>query len=130
METCYRHPSRETGVRCSSCERPICTDCMVYAAVGIKCPECAGRVTGAKGAARRVQRGAAPGAGGLVTKSLIGVNLAVILLPLFQQAVVNEGAQRIKHVFAVHAANRLGGLERAAAQKYCNSPQDCALALL
>jgi hypothetical protein len=39
--TCYRHPSRETSVSCSDCGRPICTDCMVYSAVGIKCPECA-----------------------------------------------------------------------------------------
>ncbi len=38
---CYRHPSRETAVSCSNCERPICTDCMVYTPVGIKCPECA-----------------------------------------------------------------------------------------
>jgi hypothetical protein len=38
---CYRHPNRETAVSCSDCGRPICTDCMVYSAVGIKCPECA-----------------------------------------------------------------------------------------
>jgi hypothetical protein len=38
---CYRHPGRETAVSCASCERPICTDCMVYTPVGIKCPECA-----------------------------------------------------------------------------------------
>jgi hypothetical protein len=37
---CYRHPGRETNVSCSDCGRPICTDCMVYSAVGIKCPEC------------------------------------------------------------------------------------------
>jgi len=28
MPTCYRHPTRETGVACSNCGRPICTDCM------------------------------------------------------------------------------------------------------
>ena len=28
MATCYRHPSRETGVSCSNCGRPICPDCM------------------------------------------------------------------------------------------------------
>jgi hypothetical protein len=39
--TCYRHPERETAVSCSDCGRPICTDCMVYSPVGIKCPECA-----------------------------------------------------------------------------------------
>lgn len=83
-QVCYRHPSRETGVRCSNCERPICTDCMVYAAVGIKCPECAGRATGAKGAAQRVQRGAASGTGDVVTKTLIGMNVAVYLLQVVQ----------------------------------------------
>ncbi|MGH3031342.1 MAG: rhomboid family intramembrane serine protease [Gaiellaceae bacterium] len=83
-QVCYRHPSRETAVRCSNCERPICTDCMVYAAVGIKCPECAGHATGAKGAARRMQRGAAAGTGDVVTKTLIGMNVAVYLLQVVQ----------------------------------------------
>lgn len=41
MQTCYRHPSRETGVSCSSCDRPICTDCMIATPVGMRCPECA-----------------------------------------------------------------------------------------
>lgn len=38
---CANHPSRETRVSCSSCGKPICPDCMVYSAVGIKCRECA-----------------------------------------------------------------------------------------
>ncbi|HEY7829243.1 MAG TPA: rhomboid family intramembrane serine protease [Solirubrobacteraceae bacterium] len=41
MATCYRHPSRETGVACSSCGRPICPDCMTTTPVGMRCPECA-----------------------------------------------------------------------------------------
>ena len=41
METCYRHPNRETGVRCSNCERPICPDCMTSTPVGMRCPDCA-----------------------------------------------------------------------------------------
>src|SRR6185437_5158355 len=40
MATCYRHPSRETGVSCSSCGRPICPDCMTPTPVGMRCPEC------------------------------------------------------------------------------------------
>lgn len=40
---CYRHPDRETLVRCSNCDRPICPSCMTPAAVGIRCPECTGR---------------------------------------------------------------------------------------
>lgn len=38
---CGNHPGRETYVRCSDCGKPICPDCMVYSAVGIKCAECA-----------------------------------------------------------------------------------------
>ena len=41
MAVCYRHPGRETGVSCSSCGRPICTDCMTATPVGMRCPECA-----------------------------------------------------------------------------------------
>ncbi|HEY3189531.1 MAG TPA: rhomboid family intramembrane serine protease, partial [Solirubrobacteraceae bacterium] len=39
-QVCYRHPSRETGVRCSNCGRPICPDCMTPTPVGMRCPEC------------------------------------------------------------------------------------------
>ncbi len=49
METCYRHPNRETGVRCSNCERPICPDCMTSTPVGMRCPECARQRTKVRG---------------------------------------------------------------------------------
>ena len=39
-ETCYRHPGVITGVHCTRCGRPICTDCMIPAAVGYQCPTC------------------------------------------------------------------------------------------
>jgi membrane associated rhomboid family serine protease len=45
METCYRHPSRQTGVSCSSCGKPICPDCMTPTPVGMRCPDCSGRKT-------------------------------------------------------------------------------------
>ncbi|MBA2318647.1 MAG: rhomboid family intramembrane serine protease [Euzebyales bacterium] len=44
LPTCYRHPDRETRIACSSCERPICVECMNSASVGQKCPECAAPV--------------------------------------------------------------------------------------
>src|SRR3982751_672403 len=44
-QTCYRHPTRETGVNCSSCGRPICPDCMTPTPVGMRCPECARQKT-------------------------------------------------------------------------------------
>ena len=48
MATCYRHPSRETGVSCSNCGRPICPDCMTTTAVGMRCPECSRQRTPVK----------------------------------------------------------------------------------
>jgi membrane associated rhomboid family serine protease len=48
VEVCYRHPNRETGVRCSNCERPICPDCMISTPVGMRCPECARQRTRAR----------------------------------------------------------------------------------
>lgn len=38
---CYIHPDRETGLRCTSCDRPICHACVRPAPVGQLCPECA-----------------------------------------------------------------------------------------
>jgi membrane associated rhomboid family serine protease len=45
VETCYRHPNRETGVNCSNCGRPICPDCMTPTPVGMRCPECSRQKT-------------------------------------------------------------------------------------
>lgn len=72
-QTCYRHPSRETGVSCSSCGRPICPECMTPTPVGMRCPECARERT-------RVTRGA--GSAGPETPAtyvLIAINVAVFL---------------------------------------------------
>src|SRR5919197_3716521 len=78
-QVCYRHPRTETAVSCSNCGRPICTECMVFSAVGIKCPECAGRPAAAKRATTRVRSAAREGTGFVVTKALIGINVLVYL---------------------------------------------------
>jgi membrane associated rhomboid family serine protease len=70
MAVCYRHPSRETGVSCSSCGRPICPDCMTPTPVGMRCPECARERTKVKTVGSRPS---AP----LVTRILIAINVAV-----------------------------------------------------
>jgi len=72
MATCYRHPSRETGVSCSSCGRPICPDCMTPTQVGMRCPECASQRT-------RVVRMRDMAGVPRVTYALIAVNVIVFL---------------------------------------------------
>jgi hypothetical protein len=37
---CYRHPDRETRVRCGRCEQPICTRCAMQGPVGFRCKKC------------------------------------------------------------------------------------------
>jgi membrane associated rhomboid family serine protease len=81
---CYRHPGRETRVSCSECGRPICTDCMVFAPVGIRCPDHAGKEQGAARMTKGVRRAAYEGTGALVTKTLIAINVLVFLVNLAQ----------------------------------------------
>jgi membrane associated rhomboid family serine protease len=45
VQTCYRHSDRETGVSCSNCGNPICTECMTSTPVGMRCPECSAQKT-------------------------------------------------------------------------------------
>ncbi|MFI1355033.1 rhomboid family intramembrane serine protease [Streptomyces sp. NPDC020898] len=87
LPTCYRHPDRETGIRCTRCERPICPECMVSASVGFQCPECVrnGSGTGhAPGAStpRTIAGGTITADPRFLTKILIGLNVAVFLLQL------------------------------------------------
>ncbi|MFI9611144.1 rhomboid family intramembrane serine protease [Streptomyces sp. NPDC052023] len=92
---CYRHPGRETGVRCTRCERPICPECMVSASVGFQCPEC---VRGAVGTGhapnasrpRTIAGGTVAADPRLLTKILIGINLAVFLLVQARPSVLNS----------------------------------------
>ena len=74
MATCYRHPSRETGVSCSNCGRPICPDCMAPTSVGMRCPECAKQKTQVRTARNLV--GGEP----RVTYALIAVSVAARML--------------------------------------------------
>src|SRR5436190_7009236 len=97
VQTCYRHPNRETGLSCSDCGRPICTECMTVAPVGLRCPEHAGgkqrQASVAVGGRRIVMR--APqtpleGTQALVTKALIAINVAIYLITAVQGAGINN----------------------------------------
>jgi len=72
MATCYRHPSRETGVSCSNCGRPICPDCMTTTAVGMRCPECSKQRT-------KVMRMRSISTVPRLTYGLIAINVAAFL---------------------------------------------------
>jgi membrane associated rhomboid family serine protease len=78
---CYRHPDRETLVSCSNCERPICTSCMTQAAVGVRCPECAGKKARAP-ARPRVARAA--GGMAIGTTALVAINVLAFLAEMAQ----------------------------------------------
>ncbi|MFD9405651.1 rhomboid family intramembrane serine protease [Streptomyces sp. NPDC059989] len=90
---CYRHPDRDTGIRCTRCERPICPECMISASVGFQCPECVreGSGTGHRptaNAPRNIAGGVVAADPQLVTKTLIGINAAVFLAGLAAPALV------------------------------------------
>ncbi len=80
VPTCYRHPGRETHVRCTRCDRPICPECMREASVGFQCPEC---VAGGRRTERRPATwfgGGDAGQRGYVTIALVALNVAVFLI--------------------------------------------------
>jgi len=88
---CYRHPDRETYVSCSECGRGICPDCMVFAPVGIRCPDHA-NVGGVKRTPQRTVRHVRGSVGGVaapVTSALIALNVLVYLVTVGQGGGIN-----------------------------------------
>src|SRR3954471_11912497 len=80
--TCYRHPDRATGLSCSECGRPICTECMTMAPVGIRCPE-------HSGGQPYIDRSRAFDIAAPVTRALIGVNVGVYVAELLSGGGIN-----------------------------------------
>jgi membrane associated rhomboid family serine protease len=94
VPVCYRHPDRETYIRCNRCERPICPDCMTSAAVGFQCPECLaeGRATVRE---PRTVLGARTISRPYVTMALIGLNVVIFGLELLSKADPTSGTNTI-----------------------------------
>jgi membrane associated rhomboid family serine protease len=88
MATCYRHPSRETAVSCSSCGRPICPDCMTTTQVGMRCPECASQRTKV---VQMREMAAVP----RVTYALIAVNVLAYLTEKGQFTLTGEAYGKV-----------------------------------
>src|SRR5919108_6104481 len=110
--TCYRHPDRVTGLSCSECGRPICTECMTMAPVGIRCPEHSGRPQGVQRMTHGVKRASFEGAGAKVTRALIAINVAVYIAELATGGGVNGVGSKIyeKGVLIATAVDRNGHL--------------------
>ncbi|MEO3793132.1 rhomboid family intramembrane serine protease [Nonomuraea sp. B10E15] len=77
VPTCFRHPDKETWVRCQRCERPICPDCMRDAAVGFQCPECVAE--GNKG----IRQAKSTFGGGIVRTPIVTYTILVINVLVF-----------------------------------------------
>lgn len=94
---CYRHADRNSGVRCSRCERPICPDCMVSAPVGFHCPECV------KGSHTQVLTMANLRAARrpIVSLVLIAINVAAFLPSLVAPTAVGRGGNPLADDFAL-----------------------------
>src|SRR6266508_663398 len=93
--TCYRHPDRVTGLSCSECGRPICTECMTIAPVGIRFPEHSGRPQGVQRVTHGVRRAGVEGVGAKVTRVLIAINVTVYIAELATGGGVNGVGSKI-----------------------------------
>lgn len=79
VPTCYRHPDRETWIRCQRCEKPICPDCMRDAAVGFHCPDCVREASKGSRQNRAMYGGERSADPRLTSYVLIGINALVWL---------------------------------------------------
>lgn len=106
LPTCWWHPNRQTGLRCTRCERPACPDCLREASVGYQCIDCVQsgqrQQRAQQGQYRRAGFGARTAAGArpierpIVTPVLIAINVLVFILTAAQaQDPMNNGAAQL-----------------------------------
>ncbi len=116
MPVCYRHPGRESHIRCQRCGRPICPDCMRDAAVGFQCPDCVAEGARTTRSGRTAYGGLRPTKVGSTSIGLIAVNVAVWVAVL----VTGGGASRLVDLLALRpnglCVTGQGGFEVSAAR--------------
>ena len=97
VPSCYRHPDRETWIRCQRCDRSICPDCMRDAAVGFQCPDCVKQANKGSRQNKAMYGGERSADPRLTTFVLIGINVAVWL------AIIATGGRtsRLTHLLAL-----------------------------
>lgn len=88
---CVRHPDRETGVRCSRCDRPACPACLREASVGYQCVDCVGSTPRSRARTGTIPWVQPPGRS-VVVPTLIAINVAVFLVTVVQAASLSNNA--------------------------------------
>ena len=87
--TCYRHPKRETYVRCVRCDRYMCPDCMRDAVVGHHCVECVRQANKTVRQPRTIFGGRITGTP-LITGTLIAINVLAYLGELVRPGIIDR----------------------------------------
>jgi hypothetical protein len=96
---CYRHPDRETRLRCRTCDRPICAKCAIQTPVGFRCPE-DGRVKNDPLSTLKPQQlvlaiGIAVGGGLIAGYIANSIGFFSIIIAFFAGGIVVEAEDRI-----------------------------------
>lgn len=102
---CYRHPERETYIRCQRCGRPICPEDMHPASVGFQCPDCIRQGNASVRQPRTVLGGGIHSRDGLVTKALIGL----CVLAFAAQTFLPRSTDRFELYGGFHGGGVAGG---------------------
>ncbi|MDR1833928.1 MAG: rhomboid family intramembrane serine protease [Propionibacteriaceae bacterium] len=76
---CYRHLDRPTYIRCQHCGKPICTECMISAAVGFQCPDCVKQAAKQTRKAKKVSLGRLGSSPILASVTIIAINVLIWL---------------------------------------------------
>lgn len=91
VTTCYRHPKRESYVRCTRCDRYICPDCMREASVGHQCVGCVREGSRSVRQARTIFGGRVAGSAvPVVTYTLVALNVLMYLAELIRPEIVDR----------------------------------------
>lgn len=89
-DVCYRHPDRQTGIRCQRCNRPVCGECMRPAAVGFQCPSCVGQGRATIRSPRTAMGAQVTASSGPMTKIILGVLVGLFVINLIGRGLVSQ----------------------------------------
>lgn len=93
--TCYRHPKRQTGRRCTRCGRPACSECLVQASVGSHCLDCAKAARPDVRTRARFWNARQPA---MVTMVIITINVAVFVYAAIRDSASIAGRFTVVHL--------------------------------